>query len=109
MTKIMPRPNPSSRSMDALDEEIRLLRDKARKLENRLDENLTYFQQHSGSMFVRSLLPRKIDGEVLTGFALLDRVMENERFQKVLLRLADILAEKAGEGLNWLINKVFKK
>src|SRR5215472_530375 len=109
MTKIMPRPNPSSRSMDALDEEIRLLRDKARKLENRLDENLTYFQQHSGSMFVRSLLPRKIDGEVLTGFALVDRVMENERFQKVLLRLADILAEKAGEGLNWLINKVFKK
>lgn len=109
MTKIMPRPNPPSRSMDALDEEIRLLRDKARKLENRLDENLTYFQQHSGSMFVRSLLPRKIDGEVLTGFALVDRVMENERLQKMLIRLADILAEKAGEGLNWLINKVFKK
>jgi hypothetical protein len=95
--------------MDALDEEIRRLREKAQQLENRLDENLTYFQQHSGSMFVRSLLPRKIDGEVLTGFALVDRVMENERFQKVLMRLADILAEKTGEGLNWLINKVFKK
>lgn len=95
--------------MDTLDEEIRRLREKARELEGRIDENLTYFQQHSGSMFVRSLLPRKIEGEVLTGFQLLDRMMENERLQKVLLRLADILAERVGDGLNWLINKVFKK
>ncbi|HEV9034968.1 MAG TPA: hypothetical protein VGQ51_00055 [Puia sp.] len=105
----MPKPNQSSRRLDALDEEIRGLREKARELENRIDENLTYFQQHSGSMFVRSLLPRKIEGQDLTGFRLVDRVLENERLQKVLLRLADILAEKAGEGLNWLINKVFKK
>jgi hypothetical protein len=95
--------------MDALDEEIRRLREKARGLEDRIDENLTYFQQHSGSMFVRSLLPRKFEGQDLTGFRLLDRVMENERLQKVLLRLADILAEKLGDTLNWLINKVFKK
>jgi hypothetical protein len=95
--------------MNALDEEIRRLREKASELEGRIDENLTYFQQHSGSMFVRSLLPRKIEGQDLTGFQLLDRVMENERLQKVLLRLADILAEKLGDGLNWLITKVFKK
>lgn len=95
--------------MEALDGDIRRLREKARELETRLDENLTYLQQHSGSMFVRSLLPRKMAGDDLTGYRLLDRVLENERLQKVLLRLADILAEKAGEGLNWLINKVFKK
>ena len=105
----MPKPTRSSRSMDALDEEIRRLREKARGLEDRIDENLTYFQQHSGSMFVRSLLPRKFEGQDLTGFRMLDRVMENERLQKVLLRLADILAEKLGDTLNWLINKVFKK
>lgn len=105
----MPKPTRSSRRLDALDEDIRQLREKARQLENQIDENLTYFQQHSGSMFVRSLLPRKMGGQDLTGFRLLDRVLENERLQKVLLRLADILAEKAGDGLNWLINKVFKK
>jgi len=101
--------NRSSQSMDALDREIQRLRSKARLLEDQIDENLTYFQQHSGSMFVRSLLPRKIEGQDLTGYQLLDRVMENERLQKMLLRLADILAEKLGDGLNWLINKVFKK
>jgi hypothetical protein len=105
----MPKSTRSSRRLDALDDEIRQLRGKARELEIRIDENLTYFQQHSGSMFVRSLLPRKIEGQDLTGFILFDRIMENERLQKVLLRLADILAEKAGEGLNWLINKVFRK
>lgn len=105
----MPRSTKASRSMDALDQEIRRLRAKAKQLEEEIDENFTYFQQHSGSLFVRSLLPRKMDGQELTGYRLLDRVMENERLQKVLLRLADILAEKLGDGLNWMVNRVFKK
>ena len=99
----------SSRSMNALDQEIQRLRKKARGLEDQIDESLAYFQQHSGSMFVRSLLPKKVEGQDLTGFQLLDRVIENERLQKVMLRLADILAERLGDGLNWLINKVFRK
>lgn len=105
----MSKPTKASRSMDALDDEIRRLRTKAKKLELEIDENFTYFQQHSGSLFVRSLLPRKLDGEELTGYGLLDRVMQNEHLQKVLLRFADILAEKLGDGLNWLVTRVFKK
>jgi hypothetical protein len=96
--------------MEALDGEIRRLRVKARQLEDQIDENFSYFQQHSGSMFVRSLLPRKLENEeVLTGFRLVDKLLENERLQKVILRLADHLAETIGDGLNWLINRVFKK
>jgi hypothetical protein len=95
--------------MAALDGDIRRLKVKARELEDQIDENFAYFQQHSGSLFVRSLLPRKIEGEDLTGYRLLDKVMENERLQTVLLKLADILAEKLGDSLNWLIARVFKK
>ena len=95
--------------MDTLDLQIQRLRTKARGLEKQIDENLTYFQQHSGSMFVRSLLPRKIEGQDLTGYQLFDHLMQNERLQTVVLRLADILAERLGDALNWLINKVFKK
>lgn len=105
----MPRTTKASRSMNALDQEIRRLRTKAKQLEEQIDENFTYFQQHSGSLFVRSLLPRKIEGEELTGYRLLDKIMENERLQTVLLRLADILAEKLGDSLNWLVSRVFKK
>lgn len=105
----MPKRSKADRSMDALDQDIRRLRVKAKQLEERIDENFNYFQQHSGSMFVRSLLPRKIEGEDLTGLRLIDSVLQNERLQNILLKLADIIAEKLGDGLNWLTTRVFKK
>ena len=105
----MSRPTKAALSLNALDQEIRELRRKARQLEDEIDDNFNYFQQHSGSMFVRSLLPRKIEGEVLTGVQLFDTFLQNERLQKVLLRLADRLAEKLGDGLNWLVDRVLRK
>ena len=99
----------ASRSMEALDGEIRRLKAKAKELESQIDDQFAYFQQHSGSLFVRSLLPRKIEGEDLTGYSIIDKVLENERLQTVLLKLADIVAEKLGDSLNWLITRVFKK
>jgi hypothetical protein len=105
----MPRQTKAARSLSALDQEIRALRQKARHLEDKIDENFSYFQQHSGSMFVRSLLPRKIEGEVLTGIQLFDTFLQNEKLQKVLLRLADRLAERLGDGLNWLVDRVLRK
>jgi hypothetical protein len=95
--------------MQALDLEIRQLRRKARQLEDELDVNFNYLQEHSGSMFVRSLLPRRIEGEALTGIKLLDTFMQNERLQKILIRLADRLAERLGDGLNWFAARVFRK
>jgi len=106
----MPKLSKADRSMNALDQEIRQLRSKAKQLEGKIDDNFAYFQQHSGSMFVRSLLPRKVEGEEqLTGLRLVDAVLQNEKLQNVLLKLADIIAEKLGDGLNWLTTRVFKK
>ena len=106
----MPNRSKADRSMDALDQEIKRLRVKARQLEEKIDDNFNYFQQHSGSMFVRSLLPRRIeDDEQVTGLRLLDIALQNEKLQGILLKLADILAEKLGDGLNWLTTRVFKK
>ena len=105
MTK---RSTKGARSMNALDQDIRRLRNKARLLEEQIDVNFTYLQEHSGSMFVRSLLPRKIEGEAMTGIQLLDTFLQNERLQGVLLRLADRIAVRLGDGLNWVIDRVFK-
>jgi hypothetical protein len=105
----MPATTKAARSLDALEDEIRLLRKKARQLEDQIDENFTYFQEHSGSMFIRSLLPRKVEGEAVTGVKILDVFLQNERLQKALVRWADRLAEKLGDGLNWLVNRVFRK
>jgi hypothetical protein len=45
----MSRSTKASRSMEALDGEIRRLKAKAQGLEEEIDENFAYFQQHSGS------------------------------------------------------------
>ena len=105
----MPSRSKASRTLDALEEDIRKKRKKARELEGQLDDNFTYFQQHSGTLFMRSLLPRRVEGETVTGNPILDPFLQNERLQKVLSRLADMLAEKLGDGLNWVIHRVFKK
>lgn len=105
----MERSNKAARSLSALDAEIRALRKKARQLEGQIDDNFTYFQQHSGSLFIRSLLPRKVEGETVTGNPIFDTFLQNERLQKVLIRLADRLAEKLGVALNWLVNRAFRK
>jgi hypothetical protein len=105
----MPISTKAARSLGALDAEIRSLRQKARQLEGKIDDNFTYFQQHSGSLFIRSLLPRKVEGESLTGNTVFDTFLQNERLQKVLIRLADRLAEKLGDALNWLVNRAFRK
>ncbi|MBN9383144.1 MAG: hypothetical protein J0H74_20475 [Chitinophagaceae bacterium] len=99
----------ASRTLDTLETDIRKLRKKARQLEAQLDDNFTYFQQHSGTLFVRSLLPRRMEGEAVTGNPVIDPFLQNERLQKVLAKLADMLAERLGDGLNWMINRVFKK
>src|SRR6266567_7435568 len=98
----MPAKTKAARSLDALETDIRRLRQKAKGLEDKIAENFTYFQEHSGSMFIRSLLPRKIEGETVTGNKILDTFLQNERLQKILMRLADRAAEKLGDGLNWL-------
>lgn len=105
----MPVTSKSARTLHSLEEEIRQLRQKAKQLEEKIDENFIHFQEHSGSMFIRSLLPRKIEGETLTGSKLLDTFLQNDRLQKILIRLADRLAEKLGDGLNWLVSRVLKK
>lgn len=105
----MAQKNSAARSLEALEADIRQLRQKARQLESQLDENFQYFQEHSGSMFVRSLLPRNIQGETITGNPIIDPFLKNERLQKVLARFGDYMAERLGDGLNWVINRVFKK
>ena len=99
----------NSRNLESLEKEIRVLQRRAKKLEAKIDDSFTYFQDHSGSLFVRSLLPRKIEGEEFSGNPVLDSFLQNERLQAILVKLADRVAEKLGDGINWLVNRVFRK
>jgi hypothetical protein len=101
--------NKAARSLQELDNEIEALKEKARQLEVQLDESWGYFQEHSGQMFVRSLVPRSFEGLLpRTGIRLVDTLLESERLQKLVTRLADKGAGWLGDVLNWLSNKIFK-
>jgi hypothetical protein len=100
--------NKAARSLQELDNEIEALKEKARKLEVQLDESWSYFQDHSGQMFVRSLIPKSFEGLVpLTGIKLVDAILESDRLQKLIARLAEKGAGWLGDVLNWLSNKIF--
>jgi hypothetical protein len=100
--------NKAARSLQKLDDEIKALQEKAKRLEVELDESWGYFQEHSGQMFVRSLIPRSFEGLLpQTGIKLVDAVLGSEWLQKVIGRLAEKGAGWLGDALNWLSNKIF--
>jgi hypothetical protein len=100
----------AARSLQELDNEIEALKEKARRLEVQLDESWDYFQEHSGQMFVRSLVPKTFEGLVpLTGVKLVDAILGSERLQKLIARLAEKGAGWLGDILNWLSNKIFSE
>jgi hypothetical protein len=102
--------NKAASSLQELDNEIEALKEKARQLEVQLDESWGYFQEHSGQMFVRSLIPQSFEGLLPpTGIRLIDALLESERLQKIIERLAEKGAGWLGDVLNWLSSKVFSE
>jgi hypothetical protein len=102
--------NKAARSLQQLDDEIEALKEKARRLEDEMDESWSYFQEHSGQLFVRSLVPKSFEGLLpLTGIKLVDALLGSERLQKLLGRLAEKGAGWLGDVLNWLSNKIFSE
>jgi|SRR5579859_4426079 len=102
------------RGLDSLDKEIHRLEQKAKRLEQNIDDNFTYFQHHSGSLFVNSLFPRKTEEEMhAEGFSLggniLYTLLQNERLRKSLGKLGSRLAERLGDGLNRLIDILLRE
>src|SRR5579863_1370799 len=106
----MRKQNKAAHSLQELDDEIDALKAKARQLEVQLDESWSYFSEHSGQMFVRSLVPRSFEGLLpRTGIRLVDALLESEWLQKMIERLADKGAGWLGDVLNWLSNKIFSE
>ena len=106
--------NKQIEGLNTLDKEIEVLQQKAKALEREIDENFSYLQEHSGTLFVNSLFPRKTDEERnAEGFSLggniLYVLLQNERLRKNLGKLTSRLAERLGDGLNTLMDKLFKE
>ena len=96
------------KSLGALDKEIKRLQVKAKTLEDRLDDQFEHIQAHFPGMLLNSILPVKRETEGPAA-QLVRLFTGNAALQKSLGRLADFLAEKATDGLDSLLGKLFKK
>lgn len=101
----MKRATHSIKNISELDKEIYRLQLQAKNLEDKMDDQLTYLQQHYPGMIMNSVLPNKENiTQRLTG-----SLLNNQKVQTVLEKLTDHLADKAAEGLDKLVDKLFHK
>jgi hypothetical protein len=97
--------NKNIHDLRSLEKEISRLLREARKLENKLDGNLNYLQEHSSSLMINTLLSSIIKTETVSG-TVFNFLLQNERLQKTLGKLAEVLVDKAAVGVDTLINKI---
>ena len=92
-------------SLDSLDREIFHLQLEAKKLEDRMDQQLDYLQNNYGKLLRRSLFNKAasateqsgtLTGQLLNGF------IQNEKVQGVLEKLMDMIAGKLASALEKL-------
>jgi hypothetical protein len=94
--------------LQSLDKEISRLRAEAKLLEKKIDDSFSYLQEHSSSMMVNTLLSGIIKKETVSG-TVVNFVLQNERFQKTVGRLAEVLVDKAAGGMDIIIDKIAPK
>ncbi len=101
----MAKDSKTARSLDILDKDIRRLQEKAKSLEEEIDQNFVYLQHHSATIFINSLFPGKRRERDERTEGLLQALLQNDRLQGTLHKLLTRLAEKGSGLINKLIDK----
>ena len=95
-------------NLDTLEKEIYKLKLKAKNIEEKLDDNLEKFQHNYSSMFMNSFF-RKKKQEKTNGNGFFESAFKNDGFNAIINKVTDRVAERAVEGLENLVDKIFHK
>jgi hypothetical protein len=100
-------PNKKVHSLESLDKEINRLRQKAKNLEEKMDDNFSYLQEHSSALMINTLLSGFIikNKESVSG-SIFNFLLQSERFQKTLGKLSEVAVDKVANVIDTLINKI---
>lgn len=96
------------KNLDTLEKEIYRLKLKSKELEARFDDNIEHLQNNYGSMIRNSIFHSKKEAQPVST-TLMNAVVNNEKLQSALSRIVNHLAEKAADGIDAVIDKLFKK
>ncbi|MGE5107082.1 MAG: hypothetical protein ACM3H8_06030 [Sphingobacteriales bacterium] len=96
-------------SLDSLEKEIYRLKFHGKKLEDRMDNNLDYLKDNYGRMARNSIFSRR-DGvkETITD-SITGSFLKNERLQQAIDKIVNHLVDKATDGIDTLLEKLFHK
>lgn len=95
-------------NLHSLEKEIQRLQSHARELEKEIDTRLDYLQDNYSSMAMQSVLSGVLQKTGLGG-GILNLFIQNNRLLSALGKLADLLFNKAADGLEFLTDKLFNK
>ena len=100
-------PDKKVHSLESLDKEINRLRQKAKNLEAKMDDNFSYLQEHSSALMINTLLSGFIikNKESVSG-SIFNFLLQSERFQKTLGKLSEVAVDKVANVIDTLINKI---
>jgi hypothetical protein len=99
--------NKKIHSVESLEKEIIRLRQKAKGLETKMDDNFSYLQEHSSALMINTLLSGFIikNKESVSG-SIFNFLLQSERLQKTLSKLSDVAVDKVANVIDALINKI---
>lgn len=100
--------NSNIKNLDNLEKEIYRLKLKSKELEGRFDSNIEHLQNNYGSMIRNSIFSSKKETQPVSS-SIMESVVNNEKLQGALNRIVNHLAEKAADGIDAVIDKLFKK
>ena len=97
------------KSVDALEKEIYKKRLRLRDIEKDLGKNVEHMRDNFGSMALQSLMgPGKSSPMGITGNLML-KAINNEKLQNSLAEFVERLAEKVGDGIHKVTDKILHK
>lgn len=96
------------RNLDQLEKEIYRLKLEARQSESRMNDHIEKLQTQFGSMLRNTVFPKK-ESHHSAASGVVNGFLEHDGLRQSVSRLLEKLADKAAEGLDGLVERVFKK
>src|ERR1043166_6890454 len=97
------------KNIDTLEKEIYRLQLEARNYKDKLEENLEYLQKHYASMAMNSFFKKNSSAKEKVKEKILNSIWENEKVRTGIDKIVDYVTEKATDGVENLLDKIFNR
>ena len=104
----MPSGKKNIKDIQSLEREIQRLRREAKGMEKKFDDSFTYLQENYATLMMNSVLPEKGTFKSIPQ-SIIQLVLQHERLRNSLTQLTENLINKASDGIEFLLDKLFSK